>query len=103
VRRLGAEDLSARRQRADPGGAVDADPERPLADGRGDAGVEAHPNPQLQVALRRHRRTDAVAGGREACEDRIALGVDDLPSVPRDRRAQHALVLRERLRVGGTE
>src|SRR5205823_11854171 len=76
------EDLAAVRRVGDPRGAMDIDPDVPLATDPTFAGVDAHahadglavrPPVTGEPALRHHRRSDRVGGAAEDREERIAV------------------------------
>jgi hypothetical protein len=70
------------------------------------AGVEAHPHGYGSVDERSLGVVcggDRVSGARERHEERVSLRVDLDPTVPRERFAQGAAVLREHVSVSLTE
>ena len=111
-RRSGHQHLATVRRGRDPRRPVDADSHVPVAaDGRL-ARVQAHPDehrltvrPGLcgERALRGHRRCGRCRRARERREDRVALRVHDLATLPLDDVAQDPLVLGEDVPVAVAE
>ena len=74
--------------RADPGGAVDVEPEIIVAAKRPLTGVDPHPHPKLDAlgpvmivdrTLGGHRSADRLRRCGEHGKERVALGADDDP------------------------
>ena len=86
-------------RRGDPGGAVDVGADVALVRQQRRARVNAHPHRDRQRRLGFLRGRQRTRRGRERDEERIALRVDLDAAVPRERVAQDASMLGERLRV----
>ena len=78
---------------ADAGGAVDVDPDVALVSQLWLAGVDPHPDGNLECALRLLGRRQRVRGAGEDDEEGVALGVDLDPAVAFERLAEDAAVL----------
>ena len=100
LRGLGDEDLPPVPGRADAGGAMDVHADVALVRNGRLPRVDAHPNRELEPALRLLGRGQRVGGPGEGDEERVALCVDLDAAVTLERLAQHAAVLFQQPGVG---
>ena len=104
VRGVRDQHLPAVPGRADPRAPVDPDPDVALRGRRRLGGVDAHPDPELppvrprvagEGSLPLARRPERVARPREGDEEGVALRVDLVPAVRRERLAEEPPVILE--------